>query len=623
MPALVPSAKNDEFALPDSEIYILTVPFTSDYKHVINFANKTAQINAFKSYMNGKDHLHFTKCNIVRKERSLILRQPFGQLLQQGNDMYQFNYMIYQNPNLDNKWWYCFIDNCEYRAKDTVEIFFSVDVWQTFHTDITYRKCMIERCHIPRANDSFRLWNEPEPLSVIPYGESGELGDTYVGNWSVYAVAICQAVPTGGVEEDFWHNANKPKFQYGNTINRETRFGDSSSVLYALDLNGSSNLGTAYNSLLSIYNQRFSDHRNDILCIQLLPYFIYRNTEFTVPGGMESGFKGADGNYTASATVAEFNMNENTIAPNNINYTPRNKKLLSSLCRSFVVYNKNGFLKIIKPEDITASNNSRFRVTASGKPIGLEQVQLETTDLRFQSTSYWYLPYNLKFSIAYNENDGAYQEMKQLQSAINFGLSAGSAIATMGAGTTMGNVASAGVANAFNTSLESNINPTIYRNNINLRRAEDIQTLTGFNAGKANIESATDIFSSGISLYQSLVETHTAGRSTGNDLLQYTPDNMRIRIREVYPTLEQARICDDFLDIYGYARNEILPLGNNIATRSNWNYVKTVNCNLTCECSTNYENKLRSIFNNGVTIWHSFAKLISGYNSVDSDDKNQ
>lgn len=66
---------------------------------------------------------------------------------------------------------------------------------------------------------------------------------------------------------------------------------------------------------------------------------------------------------------------------------------------------------------------------------------------------------------------------------------------------------------------------------------------------------------------------------------------------------EDARILDDYFSVYGYATHKIkVPNTNN---RSNWNYVKTVNCNLIGDIPQKDMQELKEMFNNGVTLWHT------------------
>lgn len=49
---------------------------------------------------------------------------------------------------------------------------------------------------------------------------------------------------------------------------------------------------------------------------------------------------------------------------------------------------------------------------------------------------------------------------------------------------------------------------------------------------------------------------------------------------DVSPTDAQCRYIDDYLDVYGYAINEIGKISTYMKNRSNWNYIQVANCNI-------------------------------------------
>ena len=69
---------------------------------------------------------------------------------------------------------------------------------------------------------------------------------------------------------------------------------------------------------------------------------------------------------------------------------------------------------------------------------------------------------------------------------------------------------------------------------------------------------------------------------------------------------EFARRLDKYFDMYGYKTN-LLKLPN-INGRQNWNFVKTIDCNIEgTEIPEKDINKLKSMFNTGITLWHNYS----------------
>lgn len=66
---------------------------------------------------------------------------------------------------------------------------------------------------------------------------------------------------------------------------------------------------------------------------------------------------------------------------------------------------------------------------------------------------------------------------------------------------------------------------------------------------------------------------------------------------------EYARIIDDYFSCYGYAVHRVKEL--ELHTRANWNYIKTIGCNVVGECPAPVLATIKGIFDNGVTLWHN------------------
>lgn len=66
---------------------------------------------------------------------------------------------------------------------------------------------------------------------------------------------------------------------------------------------------------------------------------------------------------------------------------------------------------------------------------------------------------------------------------------------------------------------------------------------------------------------------------------------------------EYARVIDNFFSMYGYKTNLVkLP---NLSNRSKWNYVKTINANILGDIPQKDLQKIKDLFNNGITLWHN------------------
>ena len=99
-----------------------------------------------------------------------------------------------------------------------------------------------------------------------------------------------------------------------------------------------------------------------------------------------------------------------------------------------------------------------------------------------------------------------------------------------------------------------------------------------------------------------LIPNAVKGDINSGDVVTALGDNRftfyRMSVRSDY-----ARIIDDYFTMYGYQVNQVaIP---NITGRTNWNFVKTIGANIEGDIPEDDMNELKSLFNNGITIWHN------------------
>jgi len=143
---------------PNTNIKILhNVPLENTYDHTLYFANATAQYNYFAG-MVLKNCTNYTYQR-VNKGRMRIEGK--------ADLYYNANYLMFQNTNFGNKWFYAFINSVEYINNETTEITFEIDVIQTWMFDAHIEECFIERQH--SISDGIGDNIVPEPLETGEY----------------------------------------------------------------------------------------------------------------------------------------------------------------------------------------------------------------------------------------------------------------------------------------------------------------------------------------------------------------------------------------------------------------------------------------------------------------------
>lgn len=117
------------------------------------------------------------------------------------------------------------------------------------------------------------------------------------------------------------------------------------------------------------------------------------------------------------------------------------------------------------------------------------------------------------------------------------------------------------------------------------------------------IGGALGIKNSMAEVYQHSLSPSTArGNTNGGDINTCSNRNAFI-FYKMSIKQEYAKIIDDFFSMFGYKVNKVkIP---NITGRTNWNYVKTIECNILADIPQEDLQKIKNIFNSGVTFWHN------------------
>lgn len=151
------------YIAPNTNIRILTgVPLEPSYENTLYFSSISAQTNYFSS----KAKYSLTQNTYQRVNRGVI------RVGIKADSLYDCNYVMFQNASYGNKWFYAFIRKVEFVADTRADIYFDIDVMQTYWFDFSLKECLVERQHsttdVPGDN-------------LVPEGlETGEYLDTVI-----------------------------------------------------------------------------------------------------------------------------------------------------------------------------------------------------------------------------------------------------------------------------------------------------------------------------------------------------------------------------------------------------------------------------------------------------------
>lgn len=511
---------NSGYEQPETQVAFMQVPWDNSYSDIVDFDSLSAQTTAMNSLI--KKTINYM--NYFKKDNAFDVA---------GNvaEYEQYNYLRFVNQNYNNKYFYCFIDRIEYRTKDCTRIYVSTDVWQTWQFNIRYFQSFIERSHVAKADDTIGANIQSEPMGGDPEFQT-QIDIFKSLDWSItWCMEALSAPP----------DITQDGFQYGGV-------GEDNNDFYGYYMNRmpKTNTGTAMRGAVKMYETQVGetqDHRNDIISVRALPSWAAEAVPLdSLNAYMLNRVVSADDDITVNLSVL------------NNGYTPRNKKLLTSLYTFFTLYNFNGLNIPLKPELIT---ENKISVHLSMKPCTSTSIRLAITTYNDYLNTHYKIPYNASTGVAYNENTGVQKALNVMNGASGL------------LGSTLGLAGSIASKNPLGA-----------------------------------IGSVANLVTSGIQTVASVTNEITANVGSCSDIVDVLETNIKLRLIQSCPTLSECQRIDKFFDVFGYSQNVYGNIKNWFTNRSNWNFIKTTACKIQLNGNQDDLAKIKNIFDTGVTVWH-------------------
>lgn len=533
--------------IPNTTLYVGVAPWNSDLKNVQSYNSRAEQISTIQGLLTHK----YEHINIIRRDTDLILKGV-------NEDLTQCNYLMYQNADISNKWYFSFIDNVQYNSLNSVIISHTIDVWQTYQFDITYYKNLILRSHVAKSADVVGRWLAAEPISVAPEFErkhnifnnlswtpqyvlhsTSVFNNTtkkyeYKGNGTGATLSAEYGIFVNDADDVQTVVKNYGKLSAAEALKSND---DDEYSNWISDLLTGQTIDKAVKLISTTSISQLQDHRNELIGLYAIPAWVHDGTNKYATNNIKK----------KDVTVA---LPTETLA---CGYTPRNKKMLSSLCKAYLLYNENGFKLPLKPE-LFISDTPTFTVKSTELSTNSFLLQIDSyADYTAKTNK---ISYRCENRLGYDANTGLDKVLNTLTSAV-------------GVVNAVGSVAS--------------------------------QTFAG-NVGGA-VQGAVGAVQQSINMIDALGQRGVNTGASG-DIMSITEKRAMPVFADVSPTEAQCRYIDDYLDVYGYAINEIGKISSYMKNRSNWNYIQVANCNIKVSAPNDDVNKLKQMFESGVTIWH-------------------
>lgn len=530
---------------PNTNITLLKVPLELSNKNQLTFSNKQAQYN----YFNSLQKLELENATYQRKDG--VIRFP--ELI---DNILEYNYVMYQNESYSDKWFYAFITSMRYLNDNVTEISIATDCFQTWQFDLEYRQSFIEREMIAVADDV-------PGANLIPEGvETGEFKIEGTADFEelepLYVIAyLASEITLQGTTYHFTGG------KYNGILNGILFIvGDAdmiNSILF--DINVTQGLG------------------QNIMTVFTIP-------KFACSYAIDNPITGENYAVLAGDTFQQIITKTFTTRPSQIDgYSPRNKKLLTYPYLYLGFNPPNGTQKIYRYENFSNGTPS-FKM--------ISEIN--------QNPTVCFIPQNYRGQTGDNVADSCsltgYPTVSWKTDYFNSWLAQNSSLVMLNA-----------KQEQFNYSVD------VERAGLNLINGLGNNIMSGNLIGSANsaTQGALNIESlnknhdfyiknqvAQIEKQKMLPDSGSMG-SSNTTLLGY---NMLKNIFCRYSIKRQfAERIDKFFDMYGYLTNTLkLP---NLNNRPNWNYVKTLGCNIIGEIPQNDLSVIKSLFDNGITLWHN------------------
>lgn len=534
--------------VPTSKIILLKTPIEIDYLNELTFASKTAQYN----YFHGLPKLECDNATYVRKDGVIRFPTDPDMVGTTYDDLIQYNYCMYQNDKWSNKWFYAFIKNVTYDNNGMSYIEIETDVWQSWCFDITFKNCFVEREHV--NDDTIGIHTLPEDVEI---GDPVSVSvDTKLNNPNSFIPCFCitetpdesdslQGISRNicGIYGGLMYIAAQTTTDADNLIKLYDTYskGDSIQSIFMIP----KELCDILNPIQWIYHSG----QDDEIVANLYPI--------------------DDGSYYDATTQKYlyescFITGTNSDLPTTISgLTPKNNKLFTYPYCYILATNNSGISEVYRFEDfstydpITNIKYGAFSIEA----VVTEGISAKAIPLHYKNLTANYC-YGIglgKFPMCAWVSD--YYLNWKTQNGVNTVVNAATQIIPSMVSASMGNVSGftdtvSGIANAVHQFRVADITPNQAKGNVN--------------GGDINFSYKDD---GGFSAYTMCIK------------------------------YEYAKVIDDYFSAYGYKVNSYkIP---NITGRTYWNYVKTIGCNIVGDIPQNDLEKIKNMFNNGVTLWHN------------------
>lgn len=630
---------------PSTEIHILqNIPLNKSYEHTVFYKDAQTQATEFLKY----EKYMLTNYSYQRANLGTLRVEL------KYENLYNCNYMMFKNNAFEDKWFYAFITGVSYVSNEVSEIYYEIDVMQTWCYDYSFLKTFIERQHSKEdimfqntVPEGLELGSEYRLIKGISYFTSGSLawvvlattnvtgsgvtaysgmiGGVYTGLVMYYLrkesdlVTLLNAFKNAGQEDAIVAFYQAPYFDISKPLNQPYRVD--------LDFEMQENLGNAY-----------KPRNNKLYC------YPYTYLECYSTLGISGEFK-FDEFENRGAKKVKFAI-DSTIFPQaqmtatpywyrgvNLDYASSVGYNLFPTCsfsgdafKAWWAQNKNSYMASMNAIGNNYDTNQRI-ISNNYAMASLSASTALTNSGISANTALANANASNQTALAINENN---RQFGQIQNTVNgmSGIIGNALSANVGGvinsavnmGTSMygtelsaNNTASTLATDLANTNRSVGASQTIARNSYST--AMKNASMAEVNSNLSNLNTYQNATAMLVAKKQDI--QHIPNTAHGNamcDGLNYSRNTAGFMFRQWGLSEEYAKKIDKYFDKYGYAQNTAyVPERLN---RKHYSYLKTVGCNIVGKMNNNDILTIKGIYDNGITTWDTLQNV--GHYDIDN-----
>lgn len=456
-----------------------------------------------------------------------------------ADDCMYCDYMMFQNTSYSGKWIYAFINRVEYVANDRCDIYFEIDVLQTFWFNWNFLECFVEREHV--EDDTVGANTTDEGLTT---GNEYVIVSTNSVECGSMQVQIIATDTPDDISTAYWTNKNHTRNNIFAGVEEFSGVSANSADVIGAELN------------------KFAKAGKSEAIIQMGEY----------PSILDECNE--NNNWTLTKTYSFIRNNELGADNYGGKYTPKNNKLYCYPYNILVGTNLQGETHNFKWEEFKDPATAEFAMLGVRFPT--PQLALYPTAYRGISADYDSALNLASFPVCAWNNDYyanwlAQNQYRMSNALVTAGISGVSSIVNSGIqgaikGGSVG--ASVGVAGG---AAEAGLNV--------------FNTIRDLNTESKSASIMPDNLGGGLA------------RSTLNAVYTF---QYHFRIYQMSCRAEYLKIIDDYFELFGYKINRIkIPTHS----RPHWNFIKTVGCKIRGNLPAMIQAQICDIFDKGVTLW--------------------